>query len=960
MYKRQYTTLTIPPRCFFIHDSAFVGSSIKSNSTGRTVTVQNGAYPVSKFQTIFGTGTTRNVAAPVNTSTFYAYPSIGSEVFTEQDYHDQFPNGGFTGFSGLTVHPVIILDDSITEIGANGFYNNYSINNSNFSYLGDALHLGSNTTIIGDNAFRIQPYLKTILIKKPLVSIGHSAFYGCTSFKGASFKITGGSLDQDYSSSVYNLLPYNNTNYKKIEDYTFYNNSAHRSSRYADQETIVDNLTLVSDSVTYYLESTKIPTQVTEIGHSAFYQWSFNMFIFTHFHGSDYSDSSHYSDIKVGYDGNSVSIGSQYVNNISLNKIGVSAFYSQGNLKHVLVGPHLAEIGVDAFKNCNNLETFSYTSPAAGVVQINQPVTTTLGANAFQNSNAMTTVRFFGTSLISSLEAAFPDTTISKIEANYLHTSNTSVGPDLTGGNLTFDISFQTGVTTIDSAAYQSEQKLTKLVFPAQIVSIGQNAFNNCDNLTKLVFPAETVSIGQNAFNNCNNLTEIDFRNSTASVNGPTAATPFLGTGAFTDGALSGITYHFPNPNNFHPDFINNIYFTSGLTDTIDVPSDNDTTLVSSDISSKLYQGWTFIINIKDTVQNINIDSSAFFYDDNGTPTQFDIKDIKFPSTLIQVSSNAFKDVRVTNPSDKVIVTGSATNPVGDYSFYNTNVVKVVDLSGSTGTWDLSGSTFAGHLHTTDLSNDIVVYLPKFDSSKTFKDTFYYNNGSIYLHPEDNNAHTFIDDNRIATRPGKNLISNVVINSGLNLSNNSYILKYILRNVPTANPISYIANGYIIPNNVGAIIHFGAHTSGTRYDYIQTIQVTSSITSGELNKMIELNHSYQSGFTIQDIKLYPGYKMYVYGFYDTTAINNSTINVLNNETTITFSTAAMGYTGEIRPSLILDNTDGTFVQNNYLNISNFVSNHNYSNPLRIDTDRNPGLWTFLLFFENKLVYRNSL
>lgn len=927
------TSLIIPKLCWNVSYYTFYNSSIRNS--GSTVNIKNFGFTPQDKSNTFGSATITVDVSPVSgfSNTYLLHPANPS-IFTSTDA-DQIKDQ-----NALSKIPNFMLPDSVTEIGNSAFKIYY-----NQVMPMKVLRLGANTTIIGEQAFDKQIKLETILIKKPLVSIGSRAFENCWMFMGGSnvATSTNPTLALDASSTVKNLLPYDQT---VIGYNMFYRNKSLHGSTYGDQETEQSNLdayyndTTDGSTVTYKIMPLKIPTTVVEIGQQAFAYYnsnpsgvtsrntSFNFLIFTHFHGSDYSNSSHYSDIKVHYNGNSVSIGNAYVNNISLKKIGTYAFSSRTFLRHMLVGPSLTEIRGGAFYSVSSLRTFAYTSPSDQVIQIN-PVTTILGSNCFGSVSNATQVLFFGGApAIQNLEAAFDSNQVSsKIEATYLHTSNSSEGPNLLGGNIIFDISFQVqdGVTSIATNAYRNELKFTKVVFPAEIVSIGQHAFDGC-----------------------NALTDINFSSSAASVNGPTAGTPFLSTGAFTGSTLGATAYNYSFHNDFNEAYKNPTYFSGGFAVTINVEGAQNTPslLVANDINPNLHYSFYNTINISENVEVLSFTSSAF---DDSNGNQVAIEKINFPLSLSGVTANAFEDVRVTTPSDYLRITGSGT-PLANYSFYNTNVVKVVDLSGSTGDWSDHSYTFAG-ANTTDLFNNINVYLPKFDSPQNFNsaNTFHNYSGIIYLHPEDNNAHAYASSNT-------NIISGVVINSPSQMTNDSYILKYTLReHVPTANPFSYVVNNFRIPSNVGAIIELGSWANNTSnnnvtFEYIHTVPITSSLTSDELYNAITVDSSKQLYLRFSSIKLYPGYKLYLYGSNSSTATGESSISVSNNETTIEFKSRTDIY--QIQGSQMFDNTNGIGIQKNEIEQQMYLSS-NSGIP-------SPPTYTILLFFENKLVYRNSV
>lgn len=60
-----------------------------------------------------------------------------------------------------------------------------------------------------------------------------------------------------------------------------------------------------------------------------------------------------------------------------------------------------------------------------------------------------------------------------------------------------------TGVTTIDNAAFYNFTELTSLSLPAGLTSIGEHAFQSCSSLTSITLPEGLTSIGASAFYDC-------------------------------------------------------------------------------------------------------------------------------------------------------------------------------------------------------------------------------------------------------------------------------------------------------------------------------------------------------------------------------------------------------------------------------------------------------------------------
>ena len=139
---------------------------------------------------------------------------------------------------------------------------------------------------------------------------------------------------------------------------------------------------------------------------------------------------------------------------------------------------------------------------------------TTIGANAFQNKMALTSI-------------TIPETVTSIGE--YAFAGCTALQ--------TIDLS-NSQITSIPDRAFQGNLALTSITIPDTVISIGQYAFNgctnllnvnlsetsqlqtignyafqNCSSLTTITIPETVTSIGSRAFSGCSSLQSVDFNN---------------------------------------------------------------------------------------------------------------------------------------------------------------------------------------------------------------------------------------------------------------------------------------------------------------------------------------------------------------------------------------------------------------------------------------------------------------
>ena len=86
--------------------------------------------------------------------------------------------------------------------------------------------------------------------------------------------------------------------------------------------------------------------------------------------------------------------------------------------------------------------------------------------------------------------------------------------PDLT------EINLANGVTHIMGGAFAYCSHLRSVSFPASLTAIGDQAFINCGSLTNVTLPAALTSIGQKAFYNCDALASVTIFEGTHTISG--------------------------------------------------------------------------------------------------------------------------------------------------------------------------------------------------------------------------------------------------------------------------------------------------------------------------------------------------------------------------------------------------------------------------------------------------------
>ena len=412
-----------------------------------------------------------------------------------------------------------------------------------------ALDLSTRTDItsIGADAFKGITTLKDLVLPNTITSIGNNAFNGCTSLKnitGMDFtKVT--SIGQNAFTNC-KALTYNSLTIKAntIGNNAFQNCSSLTSVVLDNTMTTLPNYLFSGCSK---ITSITLPTSITSIGTYAF------------------SGCSKLKTIQNLDFSKLTTIGAYAFNNCQVCEFG----------EITLTDKLVANIGKYAFQNCKKLtkviinhddtQTTSFTlvegifSGATGLTQVNLSQTINklgtkvfngcitlnsvytdnkldntlnlesyiidIGANAFTNCDAITTINTYGLNLnvnanafenMDNLVNVNFNASVSKLGNNALKQNM-----KLTKLNIENIIAF--GTTVFNGCSNLKEFDLgtatelkvncfggatyVETVIGANLTQIGNQAFQNCRNLKNLIIDwTKITSIGNNAFENCINL----------------------------------------------------------------------------------------------------------------------------------------------------------------------------------------------------------------------------------------------------------------------------------------------------------------------------------------------------------------------------------------------------------------------------------------------------------------------
>ena len=357
----------------------------------------------------------------------------------------------------------VVFGQYVESIGNYAFYSCQSLNKLDFSK--------SSVKTIGDCAFTVCKSLESIEFPESLESIGYGAFsaytdgyygsYVASSLKSVKF---GGGL-------------------KSIESYAFYENRA------------LNTVKFTGDAL-------------TSIGYRSFYN----------------------TDItELDLSGANASIGTSAFSNCNslrtvklsgVNTIESGAFYGCDELVNLEMSDTLTTIEGSAFCSCTSLKTVIFSDSV-----------TTIADGSFTDCTGLESVTI-GKGCTSVTASAFTrNVNLVKFDVSEDNESYTSVDGVLYNKEKTAVVCYPKSlsgeyvipdtVTSIEKAAFENCNKLTKITIGSGVETVNPYAFNQCDLLATVVFKdSDTANkkICERAFYYCGSLTEVDFGNAVTSI----------------------------------------------------------------------------------------------------------------------------------------------------------------------------------------------------------------------------------------------------------------------------------------------------------------------------------------------------------------------------------------------------------------------------------------------------------
>jgi hypothetical protein len=261
----------------------------------------------------------------------------------------------------------------------------------------------------------------------------------------------------------------------------------------------------------------------------------------------------------VSFIGNDAFNGAANLQSIVLSNqisfLGESVFKDCSALTEAIVEPSIYELPASTFEGCssldgsqggaftvgglvNSLGEYAFKDCTALTVINCTNAITSIGANAFENDDALTSFTmgldstgsitigdeaFKGCGALADIELPVPTITVGTDSFLNAFASEVTVkAPKSFLANLpntsSYNYIYPAFVDTMASAEWQNDTKLLSATIPDSITAIPGNAFRSCTNLRGVSLPGTLTSLGTDALRGCTSLTEVTIPESVTTI----------------------------------------------------------------------------------------------------------------------------------------------------------------------------------------------------------------------------------------------------------------------------------------------------------------------------------------------------------------------------------------------------------------------------------------------------------
>ncbi len=401
-----------------------------------------------------------------------------------------------TKYEGDVVIPETVLFNGkmcrVVSIGNSAFYGCSNLT---------SVTIPESITTIGDAAFSGCSNLGQITVPLNVKSIGTQAFYNCSSLKTIHWNVK---KPTNVGSSLFGSCG-------NISSFTF-----------------GDSVQVIPNSLCYNLSKIStitIPESVVSIGNSAFYRCSNLTSVtipesITTIGDAAFSGCSNLGQITVP---------------LNVKSIGTQAFYNCSSLKTIhwnVKKP--TSVGSSLFGSCGNISSFAfgdsvqvipnslcYNLSKISTIAIPESVTS-IGNSVFDNCTALKTihwnaVHFNDLNMQDPNDAPFYNIR-SQITSFTFGNAIEIIPSDICYGMAITNIDIPNSVQAIHASAFRECNELTTITLPLSLDTIGQYAFYQCDNLAQIDIPNKVSYIGDYAFACCTSMKSVSLGENVSTI----------------------------------------------------------------------------------------------------------------------------------------------------------------------------------------------------------------------------------------------------------------------------------------------------------------------------------------------------------------------------------------------------------------------------------------------------------